>query len=75
MRDNQRGMMVLLRAVNKLKDGSVTYDVTYDDGDFEENMDPENVRVHQKDRRRTRTRSISAEQRGLYKAKAPKGQG
>lgn len=34
----------VITSVNKLEDGSVTYDVTYDDGDFEENMDPENVR-------------------------------
>lgn len=30
--------------VNKQADGSVTYDVTYDDGDFEDDMEPENVR-------------------------------
>jgi nucleolar protein 14 len=29
--------------VNKQADGSVTYDVTYDDNDFEEDMEPKNV--------------------------------
>jgi nucleolar protein 14 len=34
--------------VNKQADGSVTYDVTYDDGDFEDDMEPENVRPVEK---------------------------
>ena len=34
-----------ITAVNKHKDGSLTYDVTYEDGDFEEDMEPENVRA------------------------------
>lgn len=38
----------VVTAVNKQRDGSVTYDVTYDDGDFEEGMEPENVRPVEK---------------------------
>lgn len=38
----------VVTAANKQKDGSITYDVTYDDGDFEEGVEPENVRAIQK---------------------------
>jgi nucleolar protein 14 len=38
----------VVTAVNKQRDGIFTYDVTYDDGDFEEGMEPENVRAIEK---------------------------
>jgi nucleolar protein 14 len=34
--------------VNKQADGTVTYDVSYDDGDFEDDIEPENVRPVEK---------------------------
>lgn len=38
----------VITKVNKQLDGQVTYDVTYDDGDVEEAMDPANVRLVKK---------------------------
>ena len=37
-----------ITSVHEQKDGSVKYDVEYDDGDFEENMIPKNVRPVEK---------------------------
>jgi hypothetical protein len=38
----------VITKVIKQADGSATYDVTYDDGDFEDDMEPENVRPVEK---------------------------
>ena len=38
----------VISRVNVQADGGVTYDVDYDDGDFEENMLPKNVRPIEK---------------------------
>ena len=37
-----------IAAVKRDKNGKVTYNVDYDDGDFEDNVDPEHVKVLEK---------------------------
>lgn len=56
--------------VNKQADGSVTYDVTYDDGDFEDDMEPENVRPIRKLSEDTGMQEVIRRKRQKAKEKA-----
>jgi nucleolar protein 14 len=56
--------------VNKQADGSVTYDVTYDDGDFEDDMEPENVRPIKKMSEDTGMQEVIRRKRQKAKEKA-----
>jgi len=37
-----------ISGVNKSKKGNVTYDITYDDGDYEDDVEPQNIRIAKK---------------------------
>lgn len=62
----------VISQVNTADDGTITYDVTYDDGDFEEDMEPENVRLVKKTKEQKEIETEKEEAEGLLQRKRKK---